>query len=102
MIGCTRVKVVDDLANHTTIVETKRERGDVFMDLVKIAREANRKREDALKMSVHLAADLIIVHYHTTTTSEVASKFNAEVIALGNPIRDVERILWPRPRGGAA
>jgi hypothetical protein len=100
MAGCTRVRPVNDLTAHTTTVESPRERAAVFFDLVKIARRANRKNEEALRMSVHLTAESIIIHFHTTTISEIGTKFNADLLALGDPIRETEQIVWGK--GGVA
>ena len=95
MIGCstTRVKIVDDLRNQTTIVETPRERGDLFFDLVRIARAANRKKEE-VRMSVHLTEEFITVHWYSTAVTEHGSEMMAEVVALADPIRQVEAVVW--------
>jgi hypothetical protein len=102
MSGCiTRVKIVDDLAGYATIAESRRERGDIYFALAKLVRNVNRGKEDALRASLHLMQDLITLHWHTPATSEFASRMNAELIAIGDPIREVERILWAE-KGGVA
>jgi len=50
--------------------------------------------------AIHLTDGLITIHWHTPWIHEVACKMSAELVAIGDPIREVERILWPK--GGAA
>ena len=100
MIGC-RVKIVNHFTDQTTVVESKRDAASVFLDLVSLVRAANRQRDDTLRGSVHLTEDLIILHWHTGAVTEIGVKFNGELLAVGEPMRQVDRVLWGE-RGGAA
>ena len=81
MIGCTRVKICDDIEGHAKIVETARERSDVYLDLVKLVHETNHTRKTEFRASLHLTEDLITIHFYTTCISEVGVKFNAKLFA---------------------
>ena len=72
MIGCTRVRIIDDLTNHTTIVETAHNCSDVF-ELAKLVKLTNRRKEDALHVALHLTEGLITIHWHTPWYTGTAS-----------------------------
>jgi hypothetical protein len=102
MIGCiTRVRIVDDIEGHARIVETDRERSAVYFDLVKLVHQTNHTPRTEFRASLHLAEDLITIHFYTTCVSEVGVKFNAEIFAIGKPLHVCEQIIWGQ-KGGVA
>jgi hypothetical protein len=102
MIGCTRVKVVDDLDGKTTIVESPRDRGAVYLDLVRLVHETNhRAKRTEFRASLHLTEELITVHFYTTAESEAGVKWNAELYAIGKPLHQIESVIWGK-KGGVA
>ena len=102
MNSTTRVKICDDLVGDVRIVETARERSAVYFDLVKLVHKTNlAARQTELRASLHLAEDLLTIHFFTTTISEFATAFNAKLYAAGKPMHDCERIIWGQIGGVA-
>jgi hypothetical protein len=87
---------VNDLTGQITVVETAREPGAVFLDLVRHARKANRRKDEILRASVSLTENMIVLHWHCESTSERGVELNAEILALSDPIHQVDAIIWGR------
>jgi hypothetical protein len=91
----TRVKIVDEITAHTTIVESCRSRAEVYLDLCRLARQTNSRRDDMVRATVGLSPELITIRWFCPWL--IAIEVAAEMLELAAPIHAVEQILWPRP-----
>jgi hypothetical protein len=89
-----RVKIVDDIRGRETIVESPRDRSQVFLDLVAIVRRVNRRQESRafIAGSIHLLPDAIVLHWHCL--QPFGSSIAAETLALAEPLHMIERVIW--------
>lgn len=97
MTTCTtptrcRVRIVNDINNSVTIVESPRDKGVVIFDLMKMVKVVNRRRDETVRASLHLLPDLIVLHWHCPWI--IANSLAAEFLEISKPVYEVERVIW--------
>lgn len=85
-----RVRIVNDITDRTTIIESPRDRFTVVLDLIRLVRSVNRRRAELLRASLHLTDDLIVLHWHCPCAGELAK----DIIDLAEPLQRVEKLIW--------
>jgi hypothetical protein len=88
----SRVRIVNDITGHTTMVETQFARCVVYSGLIKVIRQVNRQPDQTLRMSLHLLEDIIIVHIHCPLWW--GNDLAAASFEVFQPIRQIEQIIW--------
>jgi len=93
MTSCTtatrcRVRIVNHITDSITVVESPRDRSMVVFDLMKMVKATNRRRDEVLKVSLHLLPELIVLHFHCPNYDDGLAKAVLEaarkaVLALG-------------------
>ena len=91
----TRVRITNGITGETTIVESRRAAQNVFLDLRRLARQVNARKDDMLRAAVGLSRGFVSISWWCPwiTTTAVA----AQTIDLVAPLHQVDQILWPRP-----
>jgi hypothetical protein len=85
-----RVRIVNHIDGRTTIIESSRDRCQVFLDLAKMVKTVNRRRDETLKASLHLLLDLIVLHWHCP---HVEVDLACEIMRIVSPLHDCERLI---------
>ena len=85
-----RVRIVNHIDGRTTVVESSRDRSQVFLDLAKMVKTVNRRRDETLKASLHLLPDIIILHWHCPHVEEGLAR---EIMEVVSPLQDCERMI---------
>lgn len=62
-----RVRIVNHVTDHASIIEFSRDQALVWFDLVRLVRCMNRRCDNGYRASVHLTPDLIVLHCHWPT-----------------------------------
>ena len=96
LMSC-RVRLVNDVTDSTTTVETQRDRCEVFLGLAQIVRHVNRRKDETIKASLHMTPDLVILHWHCQLYW--GKSFAAATRDIGEPIRRAEAIIWGHREG---
>lgn len=96
MTGCTTatrclVRVVNDIQDTTMVVESPRDRAAIILDLLKLTRRVNRRRDNALRVSLHLTADLIVLHWHSPCWHN--DDFSKAILEVARPLYEAERLI---------
>jgi len=92
----TRLKIVDDIRQTTTILESPRDRSEVFYELGLLVRKVNaNRRETMIRASLHLQRDLVVLRWSCPWI--VGATLAAELLRVAAPVGQVHEILWPRP-----
>lgn len=92
-MNACRVRIVNDFTSHTTTVETRRDRGAVYFGLANVVRYVNRQRGHAMKASLHMMADELVLHIHCPSCRGDSTDVPANV---AGPMRQVEEIIWAK------
>jgi len=87
-----RVRIVDDIQNRITVVESPRDRSLVYLDLAKLVHRVNRRRDETLRVSIHLLADIIILHWHSPRW--YGDEFSKAILEAAQPFHEVEKLIW--------
>jgi hypothetical protein len=86
-----RVRIVNDIDGHTTVVESPRDRSMVVFDLMKMVKAVNRRRDETVKASLHLLPDWIVLHWHCPWI--VANDLAADLLEVAKPVHEVESLI---------
>jgi len=86
------VKIVNDITGHTTVVETQRDCVAVYFGLAKIMRRVNRRRDQTMKVSLHMLQDILVLHIHCPLWW--GDSLAAESLKIAEPLREFEQIIW--------
>jgi hypothetical protein len=86
-----RVNIVDDIRHCSTTVNSPRDRSAVIFDLMKLARRVNRRRSEAIKVSLSLTADSIVLHWHSPCRED--DGFVKSILELARPMYEVEQLI---------
>ena len=89
--ACCRVRIVNHISDSVTIVESPRDRSVVLFDLMKMAKVVNRRRDTTVKVSLHLTADLIVLHWHCPW--HFGGALAAELLEVAQPVYEVEALI---------
>jgi hypothetical protein len=92
-----RVRIVNDIDDRTSVVESPRDRSLVIFDLMRMVKVTNRRRDEVLKVSLHLLPDLIVLHFHCPNYNDDLAK---AVLEAARPLHEVEKLLWIIWKGG--
>jgi hypothetical protein len=85
-----RVRIVNDISGGTAIVESTRDRSMVVFDLMRMVKAVNRRRDEVLKVALHLLPDLIVLHFHCPHSDDGLAK---AVLEAARPLHEVERLI---------
>jgi hypothetical protein len=87
-----RLRIINDIVHNTGVFEVPCSSAALFVDLVKMAREINRRRGQVLKASLHQLADgLIVLHWYCPSLDDELAK---AVIEAAAPVYEIEILLW--------
>lgn len=89
-----RVRIINDVTGQTATVESDRDRGDVLVDLMRLVRRVNRRRDETLRACLRIGHDLIVLHWHSPLF--FGDEFAREAIEAVAPLHEVENILWTK------
>jgi hypothetical protein len=90
-----RVRIVNDITGHTTTVETRRDRGAGHFGLANVVRYVTRQRGHAMKASLHMMADQLVLHVHCPSCCGDSTDRPTNVAGT---MRQVEEIIWAKDR----
>ena len=88
---CCRVRIVNDISDSVTVIESPRDRSMVIFDLAKMVKAVNRRRDTTVKASLHLTADLILLHWHCPW--HFGGALAAELLEISRPIHEAETLI---------
>jgi hypothetical protein len=86
-----RVRIVNHITGRTVVVESPRDPAMVWLDLVRLVRYINRRRDETLRASVHLLQDLIVLNWHTP--NYWADDIVRATLEITQPLYDAEKLI---------
>ena len=90
----TRVRIVNHITGNTKTVETLRDAYAVAVDLMRLAKKVNRRRDRTVKASVQLLPDLIVLQWHCPCFESFAGELAKELIDTAEPIHEADDFIW--------
>ncbi len=90
-VSTCRVRIVDDIRGKTIDVDSQRDRADVWLDLVKLVHQVNRRRDDALRGCVHLRQDVIVLRWFCPWIH--ATECASQLFELAEPVHEAKKLI---------
>ena len=92
-----RVRIINHITDRTTVVESPRDQAAVWLDLVRLVRQTNRRRNEELRASVHLLADgMLSLHWHTP--NYWADDIVKNLLDVTRPLYEAEQLIREESR----
>jgi hypothetical protein len=90
-ITLCRVRIVNDITGRIAIIETQRDRASVYFDLARMVRQVNRRRDETVRASLHLAESQITLHWHSPCW--YGDEFSKAILEAASPVHDVAGVI---------